>query len=877
VSNSTPFCGATEVATAGNFQSKVELSAIGDGIADNVFGQFDFVSGDLPLRTSPGTLNEPAGAVISGFTGEVFIADTANNRVLIWQTMEAYTDGQDAAVSLGQQFIFETETVEPPRADTLRTPTGLALDIFEGLLVVADTGNNRVVIYEAPFRTGMDASIVIGQPDFVSRNVADPPDITSLNAPRGVAVSADNSYVVVADTGNHRVLFYRFPIMDGAAAEIFVGQPDPTSRVVPATPSAISMDTPTDVAISRLNNRLYVLDAGNNRVLIFDNDPVDPIADVVLGQPNFTSAAAPDPPTANSLRDPQGLFVDTSNNVLVADTGNNRVLFFGEPYGEPATGVLGQPNFVSRAAPNPPTAASLAAPRAVAALNQSQIIVADTNNYRALRYNAPFDFVAPQIAELSPATVRVGRRDGPITAIGLGFFGITTTMRLNNAETFTGTPNFWVVTGNLPAELLTAPGTITVTVDVVSPTRSGGGRSNTAVLTVYAPEPGDDLADRVLGQRDFIQRFDAFSQPSIDLLRQPSGITIDRQSGRIFVADEGNSRVVSWPNAASYSDGAAADLVIGQASFFENAPSGPIVSDRQPTARSFAYPNSVAVDADGNLFVSDPKNFRVLLFRAPLTDGMAATKVFGQADFERVTVPTTPTANNLYEPSGLALDAAGNLYVADSGYNRVLIFRDAVNGDTTADVVIGQGGSFTTATENNGGISASSLFFPLRLAVDNTGNLYVSDTGNNRVLAYRDPLTTDTVADAVFGQGDDFTSDAINRGGLSARSLSLPIGLDVDTAGNLYVADTDNHRVLIFRDPLQSDTQADQVLGQANSFSSNLPNRDGIGRSALTEPVDLALDAAANLSVLDFGNSRLLGYDLPLATSERLYLPLLAR
>ena len=125
----------------------------------------------------------------------------------------------------------------------------------------------------------------------------------------------------------------------------------------------------------------------------------------------------------------------------------------------------------------------------------------------------------------------------------------------------------------------------------------------------------------------------------------------------------------------------------------------------------------------------------------------------------------------------------------------------AAPGDTVADRVFGQAGSFTTGTDNLGGISAGSLSLPGGAVVDGASNLYVADASNNRVLEYSSPLTTDTVADRVFGQGGSFTSGACNLGGISASSLCAPSMIAVDGSGNLYVADTSNNRVLEYNSP----------------------------------------------------------------------------
>jgi hypothetical protein len=113
-------------------------------------------------------------------------------------------------------------------------------------------------------------------------------------------------------------------------------------------------------------------------------------------------------------------------------------------------------------------------------------------------------------------------------------------------------------------------------------------------------------------------------------------------------------------------------------------------------------------------------------------------------------------------------------------------------GSTIATQVYGQPG-FTTNYANNGGVSASSLNNPIYPALDSSGNLYVADTLNNRVLFYPFGSTTAT---RVYGQLNSFTSNTANNGGISANSLSEPWAAALDPSGNLYVTDNSNNRVL---------------------------------------------------------------------------------
>ena len=149
--------------------------------------------------------------------------------------------------------------------------------------------------------------------------------------------------------------------------------------------------------------------------------------------------------------------------------------------------------------------------------------------------------------------------------------------------------------------------------------------------------------------------------------------------------------------------------------------------------------------------------------------------------------------------------------------------------------------------QNLGGVSAKSLAKPLGLAKDGSDNLYVADEGNNRVLEYFNPVSIDATADRVFGQFGSFTTNLANNGGVGPASNYITTGIAIDLNKNVYVSETGNERVLQYDNPATTDTMADQVFGHAGSFTLSTNNDIGLNASSLANPWDVAIDAACLL------------------------------
>ena len=632
-------------------------------------------------------------------------------------------------------------------------------------------------------------------------------------------------------------------VANGEAASLVLGQPDFATTDARNAPSAVgSMMNPSAVAVDPTTGKVFVADSDNNRVVRFASMASlsnGANADGVLGQADFTSRSSNrnDVPTASTLSSPNGVAVDSTGTLWVADRDNNRVLRFTSAAskldGADADGVLGQANFAGYSSNRGSTTATtntLALPLGVTVDSTGTLWVADTDNSRVLRFAS-----AASLPNGADADGVLGQADFTSNASNRG----GTTATANTLAYLTG-----------------------VTVDNSTGTLWVADRDNNRVLrfanAVSAPDGAD--ADSVLGQADFAGNWSNRNRTVAD---GPSAVAVDPTTGKVFVADTNNSRVLRFASAASLSNGADADGVLGQADFVGYSSNRGTTA----TANSLNYPTGVAVDSTGTLWVADNSNHRVLRFASAASklDGADADGVLGQANFAGDASNrggTTATANTLFDPFGVAVDRTGTLWVADSSNNRVLRFASAASlpNGADADGVLGQT-NFAGDASNRGGTTATAntLAGPVGVAVDSTGTLWVADSSNNRVLRFASAASTPDGADAdgVLGQASGGTT-------ATANTLADPIGVAVDRTGTLWVADSSNHRVLRFASAASklAGADADGVLGQAD-FTSNAANRSGTAATAntLAYPQGVAVDpTTGRVFVADSNNSRVLGY-----------------
>ena len=854
--------------------------------ADKLLGQPNPTStGCNTGGVGPGALCFPRGLAVDG-AGNLYVADTNNNRVLVFDT--PFTSDALADQVWGQPGFTSTVcNTGGPGAGTLCNPWGVALDAA-GNLYVGDTNNNRVLRFDGARTGDASADLVLGQPD--------PLTITcntgglsgqSLCSPRGIAFDASgNTYV--ADHGNSRVLVYLASPADTLADRVF-GQTGMTVGTcnTPGVTNA-SLCNPGSVAVDSAGN-VWVGDEGNSRVLGYQT-PVagnNFQANRVVGKSNTTSSVCGGPSSTCIFTSAPSVALDAANNVYIADPTGNRVLGVNNPF---ATGndsaadrVLGQPdmfntgrNSIDGMGLNNPV--HLHVDRNA---SPNRLFVADALNHRVVVWSSvafangqPADRVFGQASlagglcnagGVGPGTLctpidiatdtagnlyisdngsRVLQYDAPFAG------GDSVAERVFGQTVFTsGTCN----SGGVSAlSLCTARGLAVAPSGQVYVADSGNHR----LLRYDAPLSIDLAADAVLGQVGL--RLNGQNLVDGAGLSSPYAVAVDTSvtPNRLYVADNGNSRVLGWADVTAFQTGAPADLVLGQPDLLTSGCNSQGVS-----ASSLCNPTAVAVDANGRVYVADNNNDRVLLYERPFATDTVADVLIGQADFTGTSCNralNNPGDNTLCAPYGVAVSPGMDLFVSDKDNDRILVFTNPWTTDGVADRVFGQGGVYTTGICNKNGRSESSLCEPYQIALDTSlpaMRLYVGDSINNRVLEYDAPLSSDTTADMVIGQ----TSMSANVCAVGQTGLCDPQGVAVDSAGNLYVGDNDNDRVLQFNSPRTTDVSADRLFGQPNLAGTSC-NGGGLGASSQCGTRGVTVDAVGNLYVADTGNHRVAIY-----------------
>ena len=816
------------------------------------------------LATTTG-LSSPLGVQVDN-TGNVYVADTSGNRVC-----RIGTNGLIVTVA-GSNQSGASGNNGPATNALLHSPSGVAID-GAGNIYIADTLNNLLR------KVNTNGIITTVGGNGVAGFSGDAGLATSaeLNQPYGVLCDAIGN-VFFSDTHNNRIRkISTNGIITTVAGNGTAGYSGDGGQ---ATNAAIYY--PEGIAINSLGNIVFA-DSSNYRIRTIDGmGNISTIAGT--GTNGFGGDGGP--ATSAKLSQPCGVGADAYGNIYIADSGNNRVrkidtnnvintfagngsisYIFLNPFGN-----IGDWWF--------PASASLDSPSGVCADNSGNVYIADTLDYR-IRKTTPCTSPALQINSATtncignfaavvngvvtssvaglfmPAYVMTQPQSKVVLAGGTASFSVTpgSTGPFTYQWYFNGAPVFGATTNLISLTNCSSSndGAFTVAVSNVI----GGASSPSAALTVayIGQQPGNqsvaenghaEFGFSLTSQGTFTYRwqFDGTNLPIGGIistiagngtngyggdggmataaeLSSPNGIAIDRQ-GNIFIADDDNDRIrkITTNGVITTLAGNGTGGYSGDGGLATNA--------------ELANPTGVAVDYNGDVFIADAGNQRV---REVFTNGLIST-IAGTGAVGFSGDGGQATNAEFWNPCAVALDSAGNIYVADQVYGHIR--KIGTNGTITSVA----GGSSSGYTGDGIPATNSSLWWPTGIAVDAAGNIYIADQINCRIRK----VDTNGIIWTVAGNG--LLGNSGNGGIATNATIGEPTAVTVDPFGKLYFSGTDNVREVFTNGIINT------VAG--TNITAGYNGDGGVATSAtLSTPNGLAIDSNNDLLIADVGNQRI--------------------
>jgi trimeric autotransporter adhesin len=349
--------------------------------------------------------------------------------------------------------------------------------------------------------------------------------------------------------------------------------------------------------------------------------------------------------------------------------------------------------------------------------------------------------------------------------------------------------------------------------------------SRPAYAQIALPSSGD--IDTVAGNQSPTYAGDGGAATSASI-RFPQGVAVDTH-GNVYIADTGNNRIRMV--TASTGD---ISTVAGNGTNGFSGDSG------AATSAELSSPQGVAVDSSGNIYIADTSNYRIRMVAAATGD---ISTVAGDGTAGYTGDGGAATSAELDAPIFLAVDGAGNIYVTDTSSTRVRMVTVSTGDIST---VAGDGGTGVCvgATDRLGdGCTATDaeLDSPEGVAVDASGNIYIADSGYCEIRKVT--ALTGVIASVAGDTTCGFSGDS---GSATSAEINGPFGVAVDSSGNIYIADNGNNRI-------RKVTAATGYISTvAGSGSGGYSGDGGAATSAgLNNPESLAVDGSDNIYLVD--------------------------
>jgi sugar lactone lactonase YvrE len=754
-------------------------------------------------RVSSGKGMRVMGKTEVDTSGAIYLSDPVRHVIFKKDTPSA-----DLALFAGQSGV-KGKTDGPRTQAQFAGPLGITVDNrARGGIYIADTLNHNI---RKISNDRVERVLGMGMPGRIAADIV-PFDQAVFSSPQGVTVDTGGN-LLIADTDNHAIYLADF---EKRQVELIAGEPGMSGKV-DGIKRLARFNRPTAITVVSTGKSFFrtgeqkgilVADTGNNvvRFVTFDGkvETVGPIPKTSIVSQSIS------PNTADNefaFDQPISVSSDGIGNIYVVDRSGVKLIT--EPVGQAR-------QLVSLAQPG----ASFIQAESVT-VRGAETFVLDTNATTEAEAVKVVTVGEPAIANLSQTQDRM-EGGAEITITGRNFAPESQVVLGDSVATDVIVESATKIRFRVPMQSVAGNRTLSVR------TRGGIAQRKFSIISKPLSELANGEITTIAGGIPFVGDGGKALNASLNF-RFFGGISVDG-AGNLFIPASSRIRMVD-------SSTRIITTVAGSGNEGFSGDGGQAVS------ASLDNPESVAIDGAGNIFIADMYNERIR--RVDARTGIITTVAGGGMRGLSDGIPATEAS--FFFLTGIAIDGAGNLFIADPVHSRI---RKV---DARTQIITTVAGSEKGGFSGDGGpATEAKLDFPRRIAVDELGNLFIADQANNRIrrVDAKTGIIT-TVAGDGFKDKDGFGRFTGDGGPATRASLNIPLNVAVDGMGNLFIADFGNGRIR------RVDARTGIITTVAGNGTTQFGGDGGPATRASLSAIDVAVDGSGNLFIADSFNQRI--------------------